>query len=142
MQRRILILMTIGAFVGTLALVGGLTNRTSAADSPQLLAQTTPPPETNSPPSGTLTLKGGSVALGIGYTWGGGNLDFQGSQHAFKVSGLSVVNVGATEITGAFSSPNHSRSRSPVTWQSGSGRSVPRRDSPGQGPLDASMMRS
>jgi len=65
-----------------------------------LLAQTTPPPETNSPPSGTLTLKGGSVALGIGYTWGGGNLDFQGSQHAFKVSGLSVVNVGATEITG------------------------------------------
>jgi hypothetical protein len=99
MHRRILVLMTIGAFVGTLALVGGLTNQTTAANSPLLLAQSTPPPETNSPPSGTLTFTGGSVALGIGYTWGNGTLDFQGAQRPFSVSGLSVVNVGVTNIT-------------------------------------------
>ncbi|HYZ33610.1 MAG TPA: EipA family protein [Crenalkalicoccus sp.] len=50
-------------------------------------------------PDGTVTLSGGSVAAGIGFTWGSGTLVFQGRQHQFSVRGLSVVAVGATDFT-------------------------------------------
>jgi hypothetical protein len=44
---------------------------------------------------GTLEFNGGSFAAGIGVTWGAGVLKYKGKSYAFKVSGLSVGNVGA-----------------------------------------------
>jgi len=50
-------------------------------------------------PDGTVTLKGGSVAAGIGYTWGSGELEFEGARHPFSIKGVSVLDVGATDYT-------------------------------------------
>jgi hypothetical protein len=52
-------------------------------------------------PDATVTLKGGSVAAGIGYTWGHGDLNYQKSSHEFSIKGVSVIDVGATNFTGA-----------------------------------------
>jgi hypothetical protein len=57
-------------------------------------ADSSPPAEENAKADGTVTLKGGSVAAGIGYTWGHGELNYQGA-HAFTIKGVSVVDVGA-----------------------------------------------
>ena len=51
-------------------------------------------------PDATLTLTEGSVAVGIGYSWGKGTLDYQGKKHPVKVEGLSVGEVGVTRATG------------------------------------------
>jgi hypothetical protein len=48
-------------------------------------------------PDATLTLSTGSVALGIGYTWGGGVLTYQGKEYPFSIEGLSVVDVGISK---------------------------------------------
>ena len=45
-------------------------------------------------PDATLTLSSGSVAAGIGYSWGGGTLTFRGQAYPFKVDGISVGTVG------------------------------------------------
>ena len=50
------------------------------------------------PPSGTVTLTSKSVAVGIGVTWGDGTLTFGGKPHAFSVEGLSVVDLGISEV--------------------------------------------
>ena len=47
---------------------------------------------------GTLNLTGGSVAAGVGFTWGHGQLNYGGQSHPFKISGLSLVDVGAANI--------------------------------------------
>lgn len=52
-----------------------------------------------SQPDGTVTLTGGSVAAGIGYVWGHGDLTYAGQSHPFKISGLSIVDVGAANIS-------------------------------------------
>jgi hypothetical protein len=52
-------------------------------------------------PDATVTLKGGSVAAGIGYTWGHGDLNYRKSPHEFSIKGVSVVDVGATNFTAA-----------------------------------------
>jgi len=49
-------------------------------------------------PDATLRLSGGSVAAGIGYSWGGGTLSFDGKTYDVEVSGLSVGDVGASKI--------------------------------------------
>lgn len=49
-------------------------------------------------PDGQLRLTGGAVAAGIGYIWGSGRLDFDGAVHPVKISGLSIVDVGAAKI--------------------------------------------
>lgn len=48
---------------------------------------------------GTITLKGGRVAAGIGYTWGHGELQYQNKIHRFTIKGLSIVDIGASEYT-------------------------------------------
>jgi hypothetical protein len=48
---------------------------------------------------GTVAFTGGAVALGIGFQWGGGTLNFRGAQYPFRASGLSVVDVGATSVS-------------------------------------------
>jgi hypothetical protein len=52
------------------------------------------------PTEGAVTFSGGAVAVGIGFQWGSGTLTYQGKQYPFKLSGLSVVDVGATRMTG------------------------------------------
>jgi hypothetical protein len=49
-------------------------------------------------PDATLKLSGGSVAAGIGYSWGGGTLTYKGKDYPVDVSGLSVGDVGASKI--------------------------------------------
>ncbi len=48
-------------------------------------------------PDATLTLSKGQVAVGIGWSWGGGVLTYRGKKYPFKVGGLSVVDVGVTK---------------------------------------------
>ena len=50
-------------------------------------------------PDAPVTLSEGSVAVGIGYSWGKGTLDYQGKKHSIKVEGLSVGEVGVTRAT-------------------------------------------
>jgi hypothetical protein len=50
---------------------------------------------------GAVTLSGGSVAAGIGYTWGHGELKYHEGSHQFSIKGVSVVDVGATNFTAA-----------------------------------------
>jgi hypothetical protein len=49
----------------------------------------------------TVTMSEGQVAFGIGFSWGKGVLTFEGKEYPFKVSGLSVVDVGITKATSA-----------------------------------------
>ena len=52
-------------------------------------------------PSAYVWLSGGSVAVGIGYTWGHGTLYYSKDQkqYKFKLSGVSVADVGGAGIT-------------------------------------------
>ena len=54
-------------------------------------------------PDATLTLSEGTVALGIGFSWGKGSLAFQGKTYPVKVEGLSVGEVGVTRATASGS---------------------------------------
>ena len=51
------------------------------------------------PVSGTVTITSKAVAIGVGVTWGDGQLTYQGKTVPFSVSGLSVVDLGITDIT-------------------------------------------
>ncbi len=51
------------------------------------------------PPSATLRLESTSVAIGVGRSWGNGTLRFQDKDHEFKVSGLSLADVGVSKVT-------------------------------------------
>jgi len=52
-------------------------------------------------PSAYVWLSGGSVAIGIGYAWGHGTLYYSKDQkeYKFKLSGVSVADVGGASIT-------------------------------------------
>jgi hypothetical protein len=52
-------------------------------------------------PSAYVWLSGGSIAIGIGYTWGHGTLynSKDQKQYKFKLSGVSVADVGGAGIT-------------------------------------------
>ena len=50
-------------------------------------------------PDAYLELTEGSVALGIGYSWGSGTLQYQGQKYPVEVKGLSIVDVGITKAT-------------------------------------------
>jgi hypothetical protein len=60
-----------------------------------------PPVAEGSIPSAYVWLSGGSVAIGIGYTWGHGTLynSKDQKQYKFKLSGVSVADVGGAGIT-------------------------------------------
>jgi hypothetical protein len=49
-------------------------------------------------PDATLRLSGGSVAAGIGVSWGSGTLSYKGKDYPIDVKGLSVGDVGVTKI--------------------------------------------
>ncbi len=52
-------------------------------------------------PDAAVLLNGRSVAVGVGYTWGHGELADRATSHQFPISGVSVVDVGATGFTAA-----------------------------------------
>lgn len=60
-----------------------------------------PPVAPDAIPSAYVWLSGGSVALGIGYAWGHGTVYYSKDQkeHKFKLSGVSVADVGGASIT-------------------------------------------
>jgi hypothetical protein len=60
-----------------------------------------PPVAEKAIPSAYVWLSGGSVAIGIGYTWGHGTLYYSKDQkqYKFKLSGVSIADVGAAGIT-------------------------------------------
>jgi hypothetical protein len=47
----------------------------------------------------TLTLSDGSVAAGVGFSWGKGTLSYRGRTYPVTVEGLSVGEVGVTRAT-------------------------------------------
>jgi hypothetical protein len=50
-------------------------------------------------PDATLVLSEGSVAVGIGFSWGKGTLNYQGKSYPVKVEGLSVGELGVQRAT-------------------------------------------
>lgn len=50
-------------------------------------------------PDATIEFSGGSVAAGIGFSWGSGTLSYKGKKYAITVDGLSVGDVGASKIS-------------------------------------------
>src|SRR5215510_1192396 len=57
-------------------------------------------------PDATLTLSEGSVAVGVGFSWGKGTLTYAGKTYPVKVEGLSVGEVGLTRATAVGSVSN------------------------------------
>lgn len=53
-----------------------------------------------SPAPAQASFKGENLALVIGYQSGSGTLTFQGRRHAFRLSGVSVVGLGAERMEG------------------------------------------
>src|ERR1700692_2207551 len=65
-------------------------------------ATSSPPPVAEGAiPSAYVWLSGGSVAIGIGYTWGHGILynSKDQKQYKFKLSGVSIADVGGAGIS-------------------------------------------
>jgi hypothetical protein len=50
-------------------------------------------------PDATVELSGGSIAAGIGYQWGHGSIIYRSQKRYFKLSGLSIVDAGAANLT-------------------------------------------
>ena len=49
-------------------------------------------------PSGTINAKSKTVAIGIGVSWGDGQLNYNGKEYTFTVKGVSVVDLGITSV--------------------------------------------
>src|SRR5215475_10054349 len=65
------------------------------ADDPQTPESTTTP---QAPADATLDVSAGSVAVGIGVLWGHGNLTYNGAKHVFRISGVSLVDIGVAHL--------------------------------------------
>lgn len=58
------------------------------------------PDDSSSPkPDATVRLTEGSIAAGVGYEWGHGRLVYQGKTYRFSVSGVSLLDVGASDLS-------------------------------------------
>ena len=51
------------------------------------------------PADATVRFSGGSVAAGIGWSWGKGTLTYKGKDYPISVKGLSLGKVGITGVT-------------------------------------------
>jgi hypothetical protein len=51
-------------------------------------------------PDATFEFDAGVAAIGIGYSWGHGKLNYHGKTYGFKVEGLSVGSVGGAKVDG------------------------------------------
>ena len=77
-MHRLMVALMVGSLV---SLVGGFAGAQSKA------------------PDATLELSEGSVAAGIGFTWGKGTLTYQGRKYPVKIEGLSIGEVGIQRAT-------------------------------------------
>ena len=50
-------------------------------------------------PDATIRISSGSVAAGIGWSWGKGTLTYKGKDYPLSVKGLSIGKVGITKAT-------------------------------------------
>ena len=50
-------------------------------------------------PDAVIKLKGGSVAAGVGISWGSGTLVYRGKRYPISIEGLNVGDVGVTKVT-------------------------------------------
>ena len=82
-------------------LIAGITVAALSAVLPPAFADgdTSPPALEQTTSDGSVHWSGGAVAAGIGYTWGDGTLAFAGQKHDFTISGVSIVDVGATGMS-------------------------------------------
>src|SRR5262245_48450521 len=55
--------------------------------------------EKDEKPDGTIELLTGSVAAGVGYTWGHGVLTYRGERYPISIEGLSVGDVGISKAS-------------------------------------------
>jgi hypothetical protein len=72
--------------IGLLLLISGLTAGFARA-------------EMTTAPDATIRFSGGSVAIGIGWSWGGGTLTYKGKDYPISVKGLSIGKLGITGVT-------------------------------------------
>ena len=65
-----------------------------------VVSEAAPPVAEGAIPSAYMWLSGGTVAAGIGYSWGHGTLynSKDQKQYKFKISGVSVADVGAAGL--------------------------------------------
>jgi hypothetical protein len=54
----------------------------------------------DAPPDATIEFSGGSVAAGIGVSWGRGTLHYQGKEYSFRLNGLHILDIGAQGVQG------------------------------------------
>lgn len=85
--------------VASALLLSGALVDAQDATTPATSDEAAPDALTGTAADGTFSLSGGTVAAGIGYSWGHGELNFGGQSHAFRISGLSIVDVGAANIS-------------------------------------------
>ena len=57
--------------------------------------------EESKKPDATIQLSGGSIAAGVGVSWGSGTLTYKGKRYPVSVDGLSVGSVGISRATAA-----------------------------------------
>jgi hypothetical protein len=48
--------------------------------------------------SAAFWLEGGITCAGSGFVWGNGEISYQGRNYAFRLSGLSIANIGAASV--------------------------------------------
>ena len=57
-------------------------------------------PGVSSAPDARITIYAKSANLGVGWSWGGGVLRYEGHTYHFSISGLNVAAVGYSTLTG------------------------------------------
>ncbi len=55
----------------------------------------------NEPPDATIEFSGGSAAVGVGAKWANGTLHYQGQAYPFHLSGVSLLDLGGSEVNGS-----------------------------------------
>jgi hypothetical protein len=56
-------------------------------------------PPQHDPTKATIEFEGGAVAIGVGFSWGGGTLHYGGKSYPIRVNGLSALDVGASKYS-------------------------------------------
>ena len=84
-----------------LSLIAGALVATTLAAAADEASPPTPAVSADAVPAGYVWLTGGTVGVGVGYAWAHGTLYYSKDQkeYKFKVSGVSVADVGAANIT-------------------------------------------
>jgi hypothetical protein len=61
------------------------------------------------PTTATIEFHGGAVAVGVGFSWGGGTLTYDGKKYPISVNGLSALDVGASKYSASGTVKNLKR---------------------------------